>query len=252
MAQQHTILGIDVGASGIKGAIVDVLTGQFIADRFRVPMPQPSTPAAVAEAIDEIRANFNWKGPIGIGFPSVVKNGVIHTASNIEREWIGTNVEELIHNKTGLPVFALNDADAAGLAEMRFGVGKGQMGSVMMLTIGTGIGSAMFYNGNLTPNTELGHLYMFNGRIAEHYCADSAKKRENLSWSLWAMRFNDYLKMVDFYFRPDLILLGGGTSKHFDTFKSFFDSNLLTRVKPAELLNNAGIIGAAMYAYEQL
>jgi polyphosphate glucokinase len=251
MNKNH-VLGIDVGASGIKGAVVDIATGAFAGLRHRIPMPDSKDATDVAESIEEIRQHFRWTGAIGIGFPSVVKNGVVHTASNIANSWIGVDAGKLFGEHTNQPVFVLNDADAAGIAEMSFGYGRDHQGTVLMLTIGTGIGSALFHKGILVPNTEFGHVYMFHGRVAEHYCADSAKKRERLSWQEWATRFNTYLQMMDFYLRPDLFLLSGGTSKNFDSYSNFFDPDILVKTKPGLLLNNAGIVGAAMYAHQQL
>lgn len=246
--QTKNILGIDVGASGIKGAIVDLETGQFVGQRFRVPMPDPSTPENAAQAIVEIVKNFDYSGKIGVGFPSVVKNGVALTAANLDPTWIGCNIETVIGEATGCPVIALNDADAAGMAEMRFGIGKGKMGTVVLITIGTGLGSAVFTDGHLLRNTEFGHLLMKKDLVAEKYAADSIRKKEGLSWKKWGKRFNEYLTKIEFYLQPTLILLGGGSSKYFDDFKA--QITIETPVMPAQLLNSAGIIGAAVYAAE--
>jgi polyphosphate glucokinase len=246
--QAKNLLGIDVGASGIKGAIVDLETGKFIGERFRVPMPEPSTPENAAKAIVEIVQKFNYSGKIGVGFPSVVKNGVAKTAANLDNSWIGCNIETVIGAATGCRVIALNDADAAGLAEMRFGIGKGKMGTVVLITIGTGLGSAVFTDGHLLRNTEFGHIWMKKELIAEKYAADSVRKNEDLSWKKWGKRFNEYLERVELYLQPTLILLGGGSSKYFKEYKA--QITIETPVMPAELLNTAGIVGAAVYASE--
>jgi polyphosphate glucokinase len=244
-----SMLGIDVGASGIKGAIVDLETGEFIGKRFRVEMPQPSTPENAAEAINEIVKNFNYKGRIGLGFPSVVKNGIVSTAANLDKSWIGCNVEEIVGKATGCEIVSINDADAAGLAEVRFGQGKGKMGTVVLITIGTGLGSAVFTDGHLLRNTEFGHILLKNGLIAEKYAADSIKQKEDLSWKKWGKRFDEYLQFLELYLQPNLIILGGGSSKYFEEYKHRF--TIKTPIVAATLLNTAGIVGAAMYAAEQ-
>ena len=246
---QNTLLGMDVGASGIKAALVNLDLGEFIGERFRVDMPQPSTPENVAKACTEIVKHFNYKGKIGVGFPSVVKKGVALTAANLDAAWIGTNIETVIGAATDCEIVALNDADAAGMAEMRFGKGKNKKGTVIFITIGTGLGTAIFTDGHLLRNTELGHLLLKNGMVAEKYAADSIRQKEDLPLKKWAKRFNEYLELIEFYFQPNLILLGGGVSKNFDDFKSKID--IKTTVKAAKLLNTAGIIGAAVYASEQ-
>jgi polyphosphate glucokinase len=242
------ILGIDVGASGIKGAMVDLETGEFVGSRFRVPMPSPSTPENAAKAMAEIVKHFDYSGTIGVGFPSVVKNGVAVTAANLDTAWIGCNIETVVGEATGCKVIALNDADAAGMAEMRFGIGKGKMGTVVLITIGTGLGSAVFTDGHLLRNTEFGHIWMKKELIAEKYAADSIRKKEALSWKKWGKRFNEYLERIELYLQPTLILLGGGASKDFAEFKN--QITIQTPVMPAQLLNSAGIIGAAVYAAE--
>jgi polyphosphate glucokinase len=244
-----SMLGIDVGASGIKGAIVDLETGEFIGKRFRVEMPQPSTPENAAEAINEIVKNFNYKGRIGLGFPSVVKNGIVSTAANLDKSWIGCNVEEIVGKATGCEIVSINDADAAGLAEVRFGQGRGQIGTVVLITIGTGLGSAVFTDGHLLRNTEFGHILLKNGLIAEKYAADSIKQKEDLSWKKWGKRFDEYLQFLELYLQPNLIILGGGSSKYFEEYKHRF--TIKTPIVAATLLNTAGIVGAAMYAAEQ-
>lgn len=246
---QH-ILGIDVGASGIKGALVEVERGKLQGERFRVPTPQPSTPEAMAGALSEIVEYFDYKGPIGCGFPSIVKHGVANTASNIDKSWVGTNIEQVFGAATGCKVYATNDADAAGVAEMRHGIGQGENGLVLLITIGTGLGSALFYKGQLVPNTELGHLVWKGGKPAEATCSSGARAKLKISRSQWAERFNEYLNHLELLFSPDLFILGGGESKFFDQYKDILQTQ--ARVVPAKLLNNAGIIGAAVYAREHL
>ncbi|MEM7659943.1 MAG: ROK family protein [Bacteroidota bacterium] len=239
------VLGIDIGGSGIKGAIVDTISGTLTTERHRIPTPQPATPRAVAETTRELVEHFHWKGPIGCGFPAAIQQGVARTASNIDKKWIGVNVETLLHNRTNCPVTVVNDADAAGLAEVNFGAKRGLKGVTLLLTVGTGIGSALINNGVLVPNTELGHL-KFKGDIAEKYASDSARKRQDLSWKEWGKRFNEYLHHVHRLFYPDLIILGGGASKKFEKYEDHIDVE--TDVMPAKLLNQAGIIGAAVAA----
>lgn len=245
----NAILGIDVGASGIKGAMVDLDKGKLHGERFRVPTPQPSTPEAMAGAVAEIVRFFDYKGVIGVGFPSIVQNGVSLSAANIDKNWIGTNIEETFGKSTSCRVFATNDADAAGLAEMRFGMGKGEMGVVLLITIGTGLGSALFYKGMLIPNTEMGHLIWKNNKSAESYASSGARERLKISRKQWAERFNIYLQHLELLFSPELFILGGGESKFFDSYKHQLHTK--ARIVPAKLLNNAGIIGAAAYAAEQ-
>mgnify|MGYP000852623328 FL=1 len=245
----NAILGIDVGASGIKGALVDLDSGRLYGERFRVPTPQPSTPQTMSEAFSEIVDFFNYEGIVGCGFPAIVKNGVALSAANIDHSWIGTSIEETFGKSGNTRVFATNDADAAGVAEMRYGVGKGESGLVFLITIGTGLGTALFYKGMLVPNTELGHVLWKNGKSAELYCSSGARERLKISRKEWAGRFNEYLHHLERLFTPDLFVLGGGESKFFDSYKDQLTTN--ARVVPAKLLNNAGIIGAAAYAAEQ-
>ena len=244
--QPNTILGIDVGASAIKAALVNIATGSFIGDRYRVETPNPSTPEALALVVEEIAKNFKYKGVIGVGFPSVVKKGVAATATNLDKQWIGTSIEDVFSKATGCQVFAANDADVAGVAEMNFGEGRGVKGTVIMVTIGTGLGTAVFLNGQLLPNTELGHIRLDTGMDAETYASNAAQKRDDLPIRKWAKRFNKYLELMELYFQPDLFILGGGTSKNFEEFKDKI--TIATKVVPAKLYNNAGIVGAAMYA----
>ena len=242
------LLGIDVGASGIKGAQVDLQTGKLVGERFRVPTPQPATPANMATAFTELVEYFNYKGPVGCGFPAIVKNGVARSAANIDQAWIGTNINETFGTACGCPVFSTNDADAAGVAEMRFGVGRGEDGLVFLITIGTGLGTAVFYKGQLLPNTELGHLLWKGGKSAELWCSSGARERLKIGRKEWARRFNEYLLHLERLFSPDLFILGGGESKFFESYKDILTPE--ARIMPAKLLNNAGIIGAAAFAAE--
>ncbi len=246
--EPQKIVGVDVGASGIKGAVVDVSTGELLTDRLRLPTPDPAVPEAMAETFVQLLKNLGWTdgGLVGCGFPAIVKNGVALSAANIDHSWIGTSIEKLFSEASGCPVRVLNDADAAGLAEMLFGVGQGEMGTVLLITIGSGLGTSLFTNGHLVHNTEFGHFYM-QGILAEHYASDSARKKHDLSWEEWGERFNEYLLHLERLLSPDLIILGGGTSKKFDNYKHLITTN--THVTPATYLNRAGVIGAAYYAY---
>ncbi len=240
------VLGVDIGATGIKGGVVDTGTGELITDRMKLDTPKPATPENIATVVHELVKKHNWDGPIGCGFPAIVKGGKAMSAANIDKSCIGVNFEELLSNKIGMPVFLINDADAAGIAEMEFGKGKGRDGVVILITIGTGLGSAVFINGHLLPNTELGHFYL-NNEIAERLASNSAREREGLSWDVWGGRFQQYLTHLKRLFSPDLVLLGGGVSKRFDKYESVIEVEGL-EVLPAKLLNNAGSIGAAFYA----
>ena len=245
--QEEIILGIDIGGSGIKGALVNIETGMLVSERHRIPTPQPATANKMAKTVKELVQHFNWEDKIGCGFPAILKNGVARSAANIDKSWIGVDAEALLSKATGCPVAILNDADAAGLAEIQFGKGKNQKGVVILITIGSGLGSATFINGRLLPNSELGHIYLKgDDKVAELSCSNKAKKQEDLSWKDWAIRFNNYLQHIERMFSPNLIILGGGGSKKFEKFKSYL--NLETTVVPAALLNNAGIIGAAIHA----
>jgi polyphosphate glucokinase len=239
------ILGIDVGGSGIKGAPVDTEAGELTAPRCRIPTPDSARPQPVAEAVAQIAQNFDWQGPIGCGFPSVVRNGVALTAANISKKWIGLNAAELFASACNLPVFVMNDADAAGLAEMKFGAGRGRRGTVMIVTIGTGLGTALFTDGKLLPNAELGHIEI-EGEDAELHASDAARKRDNLSWKRWGANFDKYLLTLERLFWPDLFILGGGVSKEYENFVPRL--TVKTEVVPAQLRNEAGIIGAALAA----
>lgn len=241
-------LGIDIGGSGIKGAIVDIEKGEFVGERHRIPTPQPAKPQPVAEVVAEIVNHFEYSGPIGVTFPSIIHNGVAMTAANVDKEFIGTNIADLIHNQTNLPTIALNDGDAAGIAEMCFGAGKDNLGSVIILTLGTGIGSAMFRRGVLFPNSELGHIFLKNGKEAENHAAERIRGEEELSWKKWGKRVNTLFQHVDFIFSPDLIIVGGGVSKKYEKYFPYID--VKAELVPAQLRNDAGIIGAALAAAE--
>ena len=239
------ILGIDVGGSGIKGAPVDTETGALSAPRFRVPTPAPAKPGQVAKAVAEVAGHFDWHGPIGCGFPSAVREGIVLTAANIHKSGVGTDAMTLFSKATSCPVRVINDADAAGLAEMSFGAGKGRRGVVMVVTIGTGLGTALFTDGCLLPNAELGHIEI-NGVDAEWRASDAARKREELSWKKWAKRLDNYLQTLEALLWPDLIILGGGVSKNPDRFVPLL--TVKAEVVPAQLQNEAGIVGAALAA----
>ncbi len=237
------ILGIDIGGSGVKGAIVDTKKGKLLTERYRIPTPQPATPDAVADVIKQIVKHFKWEGPIGVGYPGVLQQGVARTAANVDDSWIDKDLNKLFAKKTGCKVHVVNDADAAGMGEMKFGSGKGFKGVAFLVTVGTGLGTVVFTNGELVPNMEMGHI-MLNGADAEKYASDAARKADKLEWKEWAGRFNEYLNRIEDLLWPDLIIIGGGASKKDDKFIP----HLKTRAKvvPATLLNEAGIIGAAM------
>ena len=239
------ILGIDVGGSGIKGAIVDIETGELVGSRIRISTPEPAKPKQIAAVVSEIADHFDWQGSIGCGFPAAIHNGITLTAANIHDKWIGTNVEQLFSDATGCPVKVLNDADAAGLAEMRFGAGRDQDGVVLIVTIGTGLGTALFTNGVLLPNAELGHIEV-ECKDAELRASDAARKREKLSWKKWGRRFDQYLNRLEKLLWPDLIILGGGVSKKIDKYMPYLTVG--AQVVPARLRNEAGIVGAALAA----
>jgi len=240
-------LGIDVGGSGIKYALVDTLTGSLVSERKRIETPKNGKVSPIIKAISRFCQGLDWDGPIGIAFPAVVKDGSVRTATNIDEAWIGKDLATMVLESTNNPCIVLNDADAAGKAEMEFGVGKGVMGTVIVLTIGTGIGSAIFSDGMLISNTEFGHL-KFKGGIAEAYTSDAVRKKLDMKWSEWALRFNEYLKYLEMLFWPNLIIVGGGVSKKFEKFSH--QLSLKSKVVPAKLLNDAGIIGAATAAIE--
>lgn len=246
MAKQHIVLGVDIGGSGIKGALVNTKTGTLASERFRLETPQPADPKNVTETFKKVVSHFNYKGPIGCGFPAVMKKGVAYTASNIHKDWIGTNAAKLFSEATDCEVVVLNDADVAGVAEIKFGVGEDVEGTVILITIGTGLGSAIFLDGQLLPNTEFGHVYLKgHDKVAEKYASNSARKLEDLKYEEWAVRFKAYLEHLQFLFTPDLFILGGGASKKYKKYDQVLES-IRTPIKTAEMLNEAGIIGAAL------
>jgi len=247
--QEHLGFGIDIGGTGMKAAVVDLSTGELATERYRIDTPQPATPDAMVGVVRELVDHHGWTGPVGCAFPAVVQHGVVHSAANIDASWLEVDADRLFTEALGRAsddgVVMLNDADAAGLAEMQFGAGVGRSGVVMVLTFGTGIGSGLFVDGTLVPNTELGHLEL-DGYDAEKRAAASAKKREDLSWSEWAARVERYLGHVERLFSPDLFIVGGGASKKAEKWLPALD--IRTEIVPAQLLNNAGIVGAAIHA----
>jgi polyphosphate glucokinase len=242
--------GIDIGGSGIKGAPVDLEGGHFAAERLRIPTPSPSTPGAVADVVAQVVESFQddaGDGAIGVTFPAIIQHGVAKSAANVDQSWIGTDIDALFTARIGRKVHVVNDADAAGVAEARFGAAKGVKGVVIVVTLGTGIGSALLLDGLLVPNTELGHLEI-DGHDAESRAADSIREKEDLSWEKWAHRLQAYFGTLEKLFSPDLIVVGGGVSKKSAKFLPLLD--LHTNIVPAQLLNDAGIIGAAVLAAE--
>lgn len=240
--------GIDFGGSGIKGAPVDLVAGEFAAERARIETPAKSTPENVAEVFKQVLANFpDEHGPIGVTVPGVVLHGVVRSAANIDKAWLGCDADKLFTKATGRDVHVINDADAAGLAESRYGAAKGHQGLVLVTTLGTGIGSALIYNGVLVPNSELGHLEI-DGKDAEHRAANSVREEEGLSWEKWAKRLTTYYRTLEALFSPDLFVVGGGVSKKADNFLPLIDID--TEIVPAMLLNDGGIIGAALWSTE--
>jgi polyphosphate glucokinase len=236
------VLGIDVGGSGIKGAPIDLKSGELLKKRFRLPTPNPAKPKTVTQTIKKIIDHFNWHSAVGIGFPAAIKQGIVSTAANIDNSWIGVNIAKLIHKETGCKTYVINDADAAGLAEMEYGGGKNHQEFVIVITVGTGLGTALFNKRVLLPNTELGHITMYN-KDAELYASDAVRKKEDLSWKKWAKRFNEYLAELEKLLWPDLLIIGGGASKKEEKFFPYLSTK--AKIIPAQLLNDAGIIGAA-------
>jgi polyphosphate glucokinase len=239
-------LGVDIGGSGIKAAPVDLSTGTLTAERVKLDTPHPSLPDAVAAVVRELVTGFAWKGSVGVTFPGVVMDGVIKTAANVDKSWIDTDARELFGQAVGQAVAVINDADAAGLAEMKFGAGVGQDGTVLMLTLGTGIGSALFIDGTLVPNTEFGHIQI-RGREAEKRASEAVREEHDLSWGKWAGRVDEYLEHMEQLLSPKLFIIGGGISKKSDKFLPRL-TGLRAKVVPAAMLNDAGIVGAAMAA----
>lgn len=246
--KNREVLGIDIGGSGVKGAIVNTKKGKMITKRFRIPTPQPATPDSVGKVLKKIVGHFKWAGLIGVGYPGVVQNGVVRTASNLDNSWIDMNINKLFSKYTKCRVHVINDADAAGTGEMKFGAGMDQKGVVALITVGTGLGTVLFSEGKLMPNLEMGHLIL-HGEDAERYASDAARKAFNLSWEDWALRFNEYLDRFEELTWPDLIIIGGGASKKDEKFLQFLQTK--TKILPAKLLNEAGIIGAAVAARRQ-
>lgn len=244
------IFGVDIGGSGIKGAPVDLDRGGLAETRHKVLTPHPATPDGVADGVREVVEYFGWSDPVGITFPGVVTDGsTVRTAANVDKSWVDVDARALLVERLGgLPVTVLNDADAAGVAEMHFGAGRGRTGTVVLLTLGTGIGSALFTNGHLVPNTELGHLEL-NGHDAETRASTKARDDEQLSWERWARRVQKYLAHVEMLFSPELFIIGGGVSRKAHKFLPLIE-DIKAEIVPAELLNNAGIVGAAMAASE--
>jgi polyphosphate glucokinase len=237
--------GVDIGGSGIKGATVDLETGSLRGERERIATPHPATPDPMAEVVARIVDDHGWSGPLGVTFPGVVRSGLVETAANLDREWIGVRADELFGAAVGSDVVVLNDADAAGLAEVRFGAARGRSGIVIVLTFGTGIGSAIINDGTLLPNTELGHLEL-DGHVAEHRAAARIRKEKGLGWKRWAGRVERYLLHLERIFSPDLFVVGGGVSKHPEKWFGYID--ISTEIVPATLANGAGIVGAALAA----
>ncbi|HZY66161.1 MAG TPA: ROK family protein [Rubrobacteraceae bacterium] len=235
--------GLDIGGSGIKGAPIDLDTGELTRERVRIKTPQPATPEAIVETAIEVVSQSGWDGPVGCGFPAVIKDGAAQTAANIDKAAIGFDFQRALERELGNSVRIVNDADAAGLAEMRWGAASGVGGTVLMLTLGTGIGTALFVGGQLVPNTELGHIEL-HGQDAETYAADSARKREDLKWKEYAGRLDEYITAVENLLWPDLIVVGGGISKKSEKFLPVLTAR--TKIVPAQMFNEAGIAGAAL------
>jgi polyphosphate glucokinase len=239
--------GIDIGGTGMKAAIVDLATGELRSDRVRIPTPRPATPEAMAGVAAELVHTLSWTSPIGVGFPGIVRHGVIGSAVNLDPSWVDVDADRVFTEACGVDVAMVNDADAAGMAEMRWGAGRGVDGVVLVLTFGTGIGSALFVDGTLVPNTELGHLEL-DGSDAELRAAAVAREREGIGWKEWAPRVERYLRHVEMLFSPDLFIVGGGASKVADKWLPRI--SIATPIVPAAMANNAGIVGAALVARE--
>jgi polyphosphate glucokinase len=244
--QRPKVLGIDVGGSGIKGGVVDLEKGELITDRHRIQTPHPATPEAVATVARQLVDHFEWGEAVGVAIPSIVRHGVVHSAANIDKSWLGEDAAKRFSMALDRRVRVLNDADAAGLAELHFGHAKTiEDGVVILLTFGTGIGSAIFVDGRLLPNSELGHL-QFEGGDAEHWASARVRENDDLSWKEWGSRVNAYLEHVEFLFSPDAFIIGGGVSRRSDLFFPYLKTS--ARIIAAELENRAGVIGAAWYA----
>jgi polyphosphate glucokinase len=244
------ILGIDIGGTGIKTALVETTTGELIGERTRVATPRPATPQAVGATLKDVVKEHQWSGPIGIGFPAAIQHGVARTAANVDKSFIGLPIADYFSQQTGCPVYMANDADVAGLAEMRFGAGKDNPGVVLIITIGTGLGTALFSDGHLMPNTELGHVFLSNGIEAERYASEAVRVVKELKWKEWGDRFNLYLTTMESLLWPDLIVLGGGVSDKLHKFSPMITTKV--PVVAASFLNQAGIVGAALFAEEEI
>ncbi|MEA2676942.1 MAG: polyphosphate glucokinase [Chloroflexota bacterium] len=248
-------LGIDIGGTGVKAALIDVTTGELLSRRYRVNTPKPATPDAVAKAVQHVvgmvaaERKLPAELPVGVGIPGPIKDGRVMTAANIDKRWIGASAEELLGKALGRRVYAINDADGAGLAEMAFGPGRKVPGTVLMLTLGTGIGSGLFVDGRLVPNTEMGHLE-WRGRDVELRLSGAARERRSMRWRAWANEFSAFLERLEIYFWPDLIILGGGVSKELKKYEKWLKSR--AKIVPARFLNTSGIVGAAMYASDRV
>ena len=238
------VLGIDIGGSGIKAAPVDTTTGQLTAPRQKLPTPQPATPDAVSEVVETLVKSFGWAGPAGVTFPGVVIDGVIYTAANMDHSFVGIDAVKAFGSESNVPMTVINDADAAGVAEMRFGAGMGVGGTVLLLTLGTGIGSALFIDGALVPNTEFGHIEI-RGKDAEKRASEHAREEHELSWDTWAGHVDEYLAQMEALLAPAMIIIGGGVSRKADKFMPFL-TGLRAKVVPAAMHNDAGIVGAAL------
>lgn len=242
------VLGIDIGGSGLKAAVIDISTGELVTERLRFPTGENATTEMVMDQVVQATRTFNWNGLIGCGFPGVIRDNIICTAANLDDSWVGVNLASLIRKKTGCKTASLNDGDAAGVAEMRLGAGKGRNGVVILITVGTGLGTALFSNGVLVPNTEFGHILMKGKAEAEDVCSDRIRKAKGLSWKQWSQRFNQYLTYLESLFWPDLFIIGGGGAKKPERYMEHLE--LRTEVQPAHFKNKAGMIGAALYAKE--
>ena len=239
-------LGIDIGGTGIKGAPVDLATGKLLTERKKIATPRPATPEAVTEVVREVAQSFGWTGPVGATFPGVVTSGTIRTAANVDKSWVGTDAASMFGKVLDTDVVVLNDADAAGIAEMTFGAGVGVKGSVLMLTFGTGVGSALFTDGVLVPNTEFGHIEI-RGKDAEKRASENAKVARGWGWKDWTQRVSEYLQRMEALLSPGLIIVGGGISKEGDKWIPML-TGVQAKVVAATLHNDAGIVGAAMAA----
>ncbi|THJ67533.1 ROK family protein [Arthrobacter echini] len=247
-----SVIGVDIGGTGIKGGIVDLEKGSMIGDRYRIPTPQPATPEAVAEVVRQIVVELSSRpeapdadGPVGVTFPAIIQHGVARSAANVDKSWVDTDVDALFTEVLGREVRVMNDADAAGLAEVRYGAGKGRKGTVLVITLGTGIGSAFIFDGKLVPNAELGHLEI-DGHDAETKASAVARERDGISWEDYAVRLQRYFSHVEFLFSPELFIVGGGISKRGNEYLPLLD--LRTPIMVAQLKNHAGIVGAALQA----